>query len=108
MCQLAVASIALIDFLGNIEGLILLKWVNHSFCRSEQGFFCEFNSKVEYFDSDKYLSFRAGLLLERMLPLKLVLLSVGPVQEDPLPVPLLPPEVPEEMGVLENDLLEIV
>ena len=50
-----------------------------------------------------YLSFRAGLLFERMLPLKLVLLAVGPVQEDPLPVPLLPPEVPEEMGVLEND-----
>ena len=53
--------------------------------------------------SYKYLSLRAGLLFERKLPLKLVLLAVGPVQEDTLPVPLLPPEVPEEMGVLESD-----
>ena len=43
-----------------------------------------------------------------MLPLKLVLLAVGPVQEDPLPVPLLPTEVPEEMRVLENDFLKVL
>ena len=37
-----------------------------------------------------------------MLPLKLVLLAVSPVQENAFAVALLPAKVSEQMGVLKN------
>ena len=48
------------------------------------------------------LSLHPGVVFESMLPLKLVLLAVGPVQENPFAVALLPAKVSEKVGVLKN------
>ena len=48
------------------------------------------------------LSLHGGIVLESMLPLKLVLLAVGPVLENPFAVALLPAKVSEEMRVLKH------